>query len=52
MLSLLAATLFIAVENQPQTVLEGIVHDSAGQPIANASVFVYTAGPRKGVGVL
>jgi hypothetical protein len=32
--------------------LNGAVHDAAGQPIAGASVFISTAAPRKGIGVL
>jgi hypothetical protein len=32
--------------------LTGTVQDTAGQPLANATVFIRTAAPRKGVGVL
>lgn len=32
--------------------LTGTVQDEKGQPIARATVFIRTAAPRKGVGVL
>jgi hypothetical protein len=32
--------------------LIGVVQNEAGRPIAEASVFIRSAGPRKGVGVL
>jgi hypothetical protein len=32
--------------------LTGVVKDDSGRPIAKATVFIRTAGPRQGVGVL
>jgi hypothetical protein len=32
--------------------LTGVVADKAGRPVPKATVFVRTAAPRKGVGVL
>jgi hypothetical protein len=32
--------------------LSGVVQSTNGQPIADASVFIYTAGPKLGVGFL
>jgi len=32
--------------------LGGVVQTTNGQPIADASVFIYTAGPKLGVGFL
>lgn len=32
--------------------LGGVVQSTNGQPIADASVFIYTAGPKLGVGFL
>ena len=32
--------------------LTGTVQDEKGQPVAKATVFIRTAAPRKGVGVL
>jgi hypothetical protein len=32
--------------------LTGIVQGEAGRPVAGATVFIRTAGPRQGVGVL
>ena len=32
--------------------LTGVVQTTNGQPIADASVFIYTAGPKLGVGFL
>jgi peroxiredoxin len=32
--------------------LRGTVRDESGQPLAGATVFIYTAGPKKGTGVL
>jgi hypothetical protein len=32
--------------------LEGTVADEQGKPVAGATVFLYTAAPKKGVGVL
>lgn len=34
------------------TTLTGVVRDEMGRPIVGASVFISTAAPRKGVGVL
>ena len=32
--------------------LNGVVQSTNGQPIADASIFIYTAGPKLGVGFL
>jgi hypothetical protein len=32
--------------------LSGVVEDAAGRPLPRATVFIRTAGPRQGVGVL
>ncbi len=32
--------------------LKGVVQDTAGRPLARATVFIRTAGPRKGIGIL
>jgi protocatechuate 3,4-dioxygenase beta subunit len=47
------ATLILATTQaaSPET-LTGTVQDERGQPIANANVFISTAAPRQGVGVL
>ena len=36
----------------PRPDLTGVVTSKGGQPVANASVFIYTAGPREGIGFL
>ena len=51
MLGLLAAVA-LAAEPAPKPSLTGTVRDDAGRPLANATVFIRTAGPRHGVGVL
>jgi hypothetical protein len=47
-------SLVLAIVNQiaSPTTLSGAVRDEAGRPVAGANVFVSTAAPRKGVGVL
>jgi hypothetical protein len=57
MLFLLTATcLALPAEAAPAaptgTVLSGVVQDDKGRPVVGATVFVSTAAPRKGVGVL
>ena len=44
----------LAIVTQPPsaTTLTGGVRDDAGQPLAGAIVFISTAAPRKGIGVL
>ena len=37
---------------QPAARMEGAVTDEQGKPVAGATVFLYTAAPKKGVGVL
>jgi hypothetical protein len=46
--------LLLAVVTQvpSPTTLTGTVRDEAGRPVAGANVFISTAAPRKGVGVL
>jgi hypothetical protein len=36
----------------PKPALTGVVRTQAGQPITDASLFIYTAGPRQGPGIL
>jgi hypothetical protein len=53
MVSLLLAAAALAANPAPQgQTLTGVVRDAAGQPVPRATVFVRTAGPRQGVGVL
>ena len=46
--------IMLAIVTQPgsPTTLTGAVRDDAGRPVAGANVFISTAAPRKGVGVL
>ena len=39
-----------AADDRPT--LAGVIQDDKGTPVAGASVFIRTAGPRQGVGVL
>jgi hypothetical protein len=39
-------------QSPPPTEITGTVRDEQGRPIAGASVFISTAAPRQGVGVL
>jgi hypothetical protein len=50
----LCLPILLAVMTQTPSpiILNGAVRDEAGRPIAGASVFISTAAPRKGVGVL
>jgi hypothetical protein len=53
MLALLAAACLAAEPSAaPRPNLTGIVRDEQGRPLAKATVFIRTAAPRKGVGVL
>jgi hypothetical protein len=55
MFVLLAATVLAAdptPTKPPPLTLTGVVRDAAGRPLPKATVFIRTAGPRKGVGVL
>jgi hypothetical protein len=53
MFALLAMTCLAAEpETGPRPSLTGIVQDDQGRPLAKATVFIRTAAPRKGVGVL
>jgi hypothetical protein len=55
MLSFLAAvSVCLAADPAPaaRPTLNGFVKDGSGEPLANATVFVRTAAPRHGVGVL
>jgi len=47
-----AARSAFAETNQPKPDLTGVVKTKDGQPITGASIFIYTAGPRVGVGYL
>jgi hypothetical protein len=44
--------LAVALPSATPTTLTGMVRDEAGRPIAGANVFISTAAPRQGVGVL
>ncbi len=44
--------LLTTVTQVSPSTLTGAVHDEIGQPVPGASVFISTAAPRKGVGVL
>jgi hypothetical protein len=52
MLALLVAAALSADPAPKGLTLTGVVQDKAGRPVAKAAVFVRTAAPRKGVGVL
>src|SRR5262249_5975542 len=41
-----------AQESGPRPNLTGTVRDDAGRPINGATVFIYTAGPKEGAGIL
>ena len=50
---MLTMLLAVALAGEPKgPMLSGTVVDEAGKPIAEATVFIRTAAPRKGVGVL
>jgi hypothetical protein len=42
----------IATQPASTTTLTGTVRDDIGRPVAGANVFISTAAPRKGIGVL
>jgi hypothetical protein len=45
--------ILLMVVTQPASpTLTGTVRDDTGRPVAGANVFISTAAPRKGVGVL
>ena len=52
MLALLVAAAISANPPAQGLTLTGVVQDQAGRPVPRATVFVRTAGPREGVGVL
>ena len=52
LLLLLASFGTTAETSQQAAVLTGTVKNQAGAPVPGASVFIRTAGPRKGVGYL
>jgi hypothetical protein len=49
---LLLAAACLAADPAPHPSLTGVVRDEMGKPLAKATVFIRTAAPRKGVGVL
>jgi hypothetical protein len=51
LLSLLVFSTFSAVGAQKPD-LTGTVLTDAGKPLPNATIFIYTAGPKVGVGTL
>jgi hypothetical protein len=44
--------LVVAAQTPSPAILTGAVRDQTGKPIAGATVFISTAAPSKGVGVL
>lgn len=48
----LSALVVIATQPAATTTLRGTVRDETGRPIVGADVFISTAAPRKGLGVL
>ena len=52
MLSLLAVSMVTALAAPPRPDLTGTVLTDTGKPLANATVFIYTAGPKVGIGTL
>jgi hypothetical protein len=52
MLALLLAVAISADRPSKGPTLAGVVQDRSGRPVPRATVFVRTAAPRKGVGVL
>jgi hypothetical protein len=52
MLTVLISTLLVADPGPSGLNLSGVVVDSKGLPLPQATVFIRTAGPRQGVGVL
>jgi hypothetical protein len=52
MLTLLAACVIADPAAPNGATLTGVVRDSQGRPVARATVFIRTAAPRKGAGVL
>ena len=52
LLALLVAAALSADPAPKGLTLTGVVQDKAGRPVPRATVFVRTAAPRKGVGVL
>jgi hypothetical protein len=46
--------ILLTIVTQPASTatLIGTVRDDAGRPVAGANVFISTAAPRKGIGVL
>jgi hypothetical protein len=51
MLLRLLFTIFVGADAEANT-LAGMVENDAGRPVAGATVFIRTAGPRQGVGDL
>jgi hypothetical protein len=51
-LAALAVSFLPAAKVNARPNLTGIVQDDKGKPLAGATVFISTAGPRQGVGVL
>jgi hypothetical protein len=52
MFALLAVACLSADPLPARPTLTGIVRDDSGRPLAKATVFVRTAAPRHGVGIL
>jgi len=48
----LSTLLAIVTQSASTTTMTGSVRDDTGRPVAGANVFISTAAPRKGVGVL
>jgi hypothetical protein len=52
MLTTWVALILVTTQAASPKTLTGSVQDERGQPVANANVFISTAAPRQGVGVL
>jgi hypothetical protein len=52
MFTLVVAFALAALPSPTGLTLTGVVHDAGGQPLAGTTVFIRTAAPRQGVGVL
>jgi hypothetical protein len=52
MFRLLIAAAVAGNPNPGGLTLSGVVQDAGGRPLVKATVFIRTAGPRQGVGVL
>jgi hypothetical protein len=49
---LILASVAAGAHGQERPAIAGVVQNDAGKPLPGATVFISTAAPRKGVGVL